>query len=189
MAVKRVPKSSATAAILFVSQMEHMPHEKLLGAILKRAIQAVVSWKASGEAPTETFGAILRTLRRDGWSGSFFYTSGPGMWEHEAFAAEGTTRPEASPNVEHSKGVQRPRALSPQRVVGLQPAALPGSAVHAAAAWKQRVNIPRYAIADRAVSKQAPMLASPQQPVSQQKPFNRPVPVKRVQAFLPPGAI
>merc|ERR1712187_762392 len=132
---------------------------------------------------------MLRALRQGGWSGYLFYTSGPGVWKHEAFEVESAARSQASPDVTHSEGVKRLQAEASQPVLGLQPAALPVSVVHATTAWKRRVNMPRSARANCVISRPSPTLLSPQQPVNRQTPVSRLVHVPRVQTFMPPRAL
>lgn len=82
----RVPAGSTTTAILFVREMEHMPQAPLLGAILRDAISAAISWRASGRVLVPGLRVLLSALSAGGWTGQLSYTSSSGAWEDIAFA-------------------------------------------------------------------------------------------------------
>jgi len=80
-----VPSQCLTCAILFVKEMAHMPKPSLLGAILSTLIKAVVTWKATADAPIEEFGVAVAALNRGGWSGRLAFKSAPEVWQDMFF--------------------------------------------------------------------------------------------------------
>lgn len=85
-AKKRVPKANSTTAILYVSEMGHMPQARLLSAALPHMLSALQAWQEKGTAPLKEFRPLLAALNRDGWSGRFLHTRTAGVWEDIAFS-------------------------------------------------------------------------------------------------------
>lgn len=81
-----VPAGNETTAILYVSEMEHMPQAQLLDVLMDRALEALLSWKASGSPPADDFSSLLSELARGGWSGRLLHTTGQRCWQDIAFA-------------------------------------------------------------------------------------------------------
>eukprot|EP00930_Biecheleria_cincta_P081393 TRINITY_DN702_c0_g1_i1.p1 TRINITY_DN702_c0_g1~~TRINITY_DN702_c0_g1_i1.p1 ORF type:complete len:499 (+),score=51.66 TRINITY_DN702_c0_g1_i1:37-1497(+) len=76
-----VPKSNSSTAILYVNEMEHMPSQQLLAAVLNNAISGLVSWQRNGQAPVGAFEMILRSVKSLGMSARLIYTSAGGWQE------------------------------------------------------------------------------------------------------------
>mmetsp|Transcript_106842 Transcript_106842/g.309055 ORF Transcript_106842/g.309055 Transcript_106842/m.309055 type:complete len:458 (+) Transcript_106842:41-1414(+) len=79
-AKRRVPPGNGTTAILYVSEMQHMPQAALLRSVLPTMLTAVRDWKASGRPPMEELRQLLIALSSDGWTGRLLYTKGPSDW-------------------------------------------------------------------------------------------------------------
>lgn len=88
-AKSRVPSQNRTTAILFVSEMLHMPQTTLLRTVLPWMLKALAAWKASGLAsppPSAEFQALLAALKEAGcWSGRLLYTQQAGGWQDTTF--------------------------------------------------------------------------------------------------------
>lgn len=78
-----VPAANSTTAILYVSEMGHMPQQALLDAVLPLMLRAVLSWKTTRRPPREVMRLILAAVNRDGWSGRLMFTQGPSDWAPE----------------------------------------------------------------------------------------------------------
>jgi hypothetical protein len=89
-AKRHVPAQNKTTAILFVNEMTHMPQSRLLSASLRSMVDAVLSWKATGEAPVAKFESIKASLAKDAWSGVLLYTKDASSWHEEAFGTPGS---------------------------------------------------------------------------------------------------
>jgi len=89
-AKRHVPTQNKTTAILLVNEMTHMPTSRLLSATLRSMIDAVLSWKATGEPPVALFESIQASLANDMWSGVLAYTKDAGSWHEVAFGRAGT---------------------------------------------------------------------------------------------------
>mmetsp|Transcript_13827 Transcript_13827/g.31355 ORF Transcript_13827/g.31355 Transcript_13827/m.31355 type:complete len:632 (-) Transcript_13827:226-2121(-) len=84
--MSRVPSANGTTAVVFVSEMQHMPQKRLLMGVLGRLIKAAVQWRALRQVPLQHFNEILCRTSSNGFSGSVYYTESPGNWrrlEHE----------------------------------------------------------------------------------------------------------
>lgn len=77
---KYVPQRNGTTAILYVSEMGHMPQGSLLRVVLPLMLRALQSWKAKSAVPKEDFRQILAAVNTDGWSGRLMFTKRPGQW-------------------------------------------------------------------------------------------------------------
>ncbi|CAE8664066.1 unnamed protein product, partial [Polarella glacialis] len=83
-----VPPENGSTAILFVSEMQHVPQASLLGAVLSLLLMALLSWKASGSPPKAQFQSILSRLEGEGcWSGRLLFTAAAGLWEEIPFGS------------------------------------------------------------------------------------------------------
>jgi hypothetical protein len=85
-----VPGGNGTTAILFVREMEHMPQEALLRAVLPCMLQALLAWKARSEGGpplAELNGVVAALLGDPRWSGRVLFTTGPGAWEELTFGS------------------------------------------------------------------------------------------------------
>ncbi|CAE8743619.1 unnamed protein product [Polarella glacialis] len=83
-----VPPENGSTAILFVSEMQHVPQASLLGAVLSLLLMALLSWKASGSPPIAQFQSILSRLEGEGcWSGRLLFTAAAGLWEEIPFGS------------------------------------------------------------------------------------------------------
>jgi len=89
-AKRHVPAQNKTTAILFVNEMTHMPASRLLSASLRSMVDAVLSWKATGEPPVAQFESIQASLAKDMWSGVLLFTKDAGSWHEEAFGTPGS---------------------------------------------------------------------------------------------------
>ncbi|CAK0849035.1 unnamed protein product, partial [Prorocentrum cordatum] len=97
-AKSRVPKGNSTTAILYVTEMQHMPQAALLSAILPHMLTALQKWEERGTAPLQEFRPILAALNRDGWSGRLLHTRTAGAWEDIAFSPCEVARLAQSPS-------------------------------------------------------------------------------------------
>jgi len=79
-AKRRVPPGNGTTAILYVSEMQHMPQAALLWSVLPIMLTAVRAWKSIGRAPLEELRQLLIALSGGGWNGKLLYTRAPGDW-------------------------------------------------------------------------------------------------------------
>lgn len=86
-AQRHVPAQNKTTAILFVNEMVHMPQSRLLSAALRPMINAVLSWKSTGNIPIAEFDVIHKAMLRDQWSGTLLYTQDAGIWEEMEFGS------------------------------------------------------------------------------------------------------
>lgn len=77
---KYVPMRNGTTAILYVSEMGHMPQAALLRVVLPLMLRALQGWKARGAAPKDEFRQLLAAVNTDGWSGRLMFTKRPGQW-------------------------------------------------------------------------------------------------------------
>lgn len=88
---RHVPASNGSTAILYVSEMTHMPQAQLLNAILPHMLRTALAWKVvqqTGQGRRrvkEEMRLILGALNKDGWSGHLMYTESEGRWEDVAF--------------------------------------------------------------------------------------------------------
>jgi hypothetical protein len=82
-----VPARNSTTALLFVSEMEHMPQSALLRAVLHPAIGGLLQWRESRKAPLDDFQLILASLTAAGFSGVLSYTKREGGWQDVPFGA------------------------------------------------------------------------------------------------------
>jgi len=89
----RVPARNSTTAVLFVSEMGHMPQPALLRAVLHPAIAGLLMWQASREAPLDDFQLILASLALTGFSGVLAYTKAEGGWQDLPFGAKEPVEP------------------------------------------------------------------------------------------------
>mmetsp|Transcript_59031 Transcript_59031/g.155434 ORF Transcript_59031/g.155434 Transcript_59031/m.155434 type:complete len:482 (-) Transcript_59031:272-1717(-) len=90
---RHVPVMNGSTAILYVSEMTHMPQAPLLNAVLPHVLRTILAWKAvqqrHGEGRRrvkEEMRHILAALNKDGWSGHLMYTADDGCWEDIAFS-------------------------------------------------------------------------------------------------------
>mmetsp|Transcript_176671 Transcript_176671/g.566528 ORF Transcript_176671/g.566528 Transcript_176671/m.566528 type:complete len:420 (+) Transcript_176671:46-1305(+) len=85
----RVPKGSSRTAILYVSEMQHMPQSALLGAVLPQMVRALLAWKRAGASappPHDKMQAVLAAVaQQNQWSGRLMYTCGAGVWQDLPF--------------------------------------------------------------------------------------------------------
>lgn len=85
----RVPKGSSRTAILYVSEMQHMPQSALLGAVLPQMVRALLAWKRAGASappPHDKMQAVLAAVKQQKqWSGCLMYTCGAGVWQDLPF--------------------------------------------------------------------------------------------------------
>lgn len=75
-----VPTSNSSTAILYVQEMEHMPSQPVLAAVLNHAIAALVSWRRHGQVPLGAFETILRSVKSLGMTARLTYISA-GAWQ------------------------------------------------------------------------------------------------------------
>jgi len=83
--LRHVPAGNTTTAVLLVDDMGHMPHTDMLDGILKLAIRAVVTWKASQKAPVDDFKDIANVLAKTGWTGKLLYKQVKEHWDAVVF--------------------------------------------------------------------------------------------------------
>jgi len=77
---KYVPVRNGTTAILYVSEMGHMPQAALLRVVLPIMLRALQSWKVRGATPKDEFRQLLAAVNKDGWSGRLMFTKRPSQW-------------------------------------------------------------------------------------------------------------
>lgn len=102
----RVPAGNSTTALLFVSEMEHMPQSAVLHAVLQPAIAGLMAWQGSRKAPLDDFQLILASLTAGGFSGVLAYTKRKGDWQDFPFGAKKAT-PAAVPQESPRRPQQR----------------------------------------------------------------------------------
>lgn len=94
---KCVPERNCTTVILYVREMNHMPQEALLQAILIPAIECMLVWQETGRAPEDRLIALVQTLAHNQWSGRIQYTAGleggRAKWKGTDFGALGPDEP------------------------------------------------------------------------------------------------
>lgn len=76
-----VPAANGKTAILYVSQMQHMPQAALLRLVLPMMLSALMTWRGAwSKPPKEEFRQIVSSLNREGWVGRLLYTQQAGEW-------------------------------------------------------------------------------------------------------------
>ncbi|CAK0840395.1 unnamed protein product [Prorocentrum cordatum] len=85
----RIPEGTTSTAVLYVTEMLHMPQASLLLAILPLIIQALLRCKSSGTFEEKDMARILEACTSGGWSGQLAYATSSGSWEEAAFSGEG----------------------------------------------------------------------------------------------------
>jgi len=100
---RHVPKLNTTTALLYIHEMEHMPEQTLLKAVLRKAIEGMVSWKTTNSVPLAVFKTIVQTVRRIGYSVKLLYTCSPGVWQNVEEACGLAASPRLSYPVIHGR--------------------------------------------------------------------------------------
>mmetsp|Transcript_14162 Transcript_14162/g.30746 ORF Transcript_14162/g.30746 Transcript_14162/m.30746 type:complete len:190 (+) Transcript_14162:1-570(+) len=95
-AKSRVPKGSASTAILFVKEMGHMPTPELLGAIMQPMLRTILAWKTArrdggdeaASVAQKHLKTVVATLEKQRiWSGRLLFTTASGKWEEWTFGS------------------------------------------------------------------------------------------------------
>jgi hypothetical protein len=119
-----VPNGNRTTAILFVNEMEHMPHAALLRAVLAPMLATLLAWKAAqseaGGAPKAELQRVFAALEADKrWSGRLMFTTSAGAWEERQFGPSPKTTPPPQPRPHGLHGAtSRPPASSTSITTG-----------------------------------------------------------------------
>ncbi|CAE8590734.1 unnamed protein product [Polarella glacialis] len=81
------PARSCSTAILFVSEMRHVPGAALLGPLLGLLVQAVLAWKAAPKrsAPVAQLQEMVALLSSRSFSGRLLFTASAGCWQELPF--------------------------------------------------------------------------------------------------------
>mmetsp|Transcript_41420 Transcript_41420/g.96263 ORF Transcript_41420/g.96263 Transcript_41420/m.96263 type:complete len:543 (+) Transcript_41420:62-1690(+) len=79
-AMRRVPPTNKTTALLYVHEMAHLPSSQLLTVLLRDGICGLIAWKSTGKFPFTTFQGILAAIKSLGLSACLSYTAGDGVW-------------------------------------------------------------------------------------------------------------
>lgn len=80
-----VPTGNRRSAVLYVNEMGHMPHGKLLSTVLPLLIRAATRWRASACTPYKEFQALLDGLRQTSFTGRLLFTREDGGWDDIKF--------------------------------------------------------------------------------------------------------
>jgi len=76
----RVPQENGTTAFLYIREMDHMPQGPLLRVALPIMVEALTTWKSTGQPPLKLFRKLLMGMQAGGWSGRLMYTKAAGEW-------------------------------------------------------------------------------------------------------------
>lgn len=120
-----VPSGNRTTAILFVNEMEHMPSDALLRAVLAPMLATLLAWKAgqAAQSPEAELQRVFAAVEADKrWSGRLLFTTTSGAWEERQFGIAPKTTPPPKPSAVQPHGLHaaasRPAASSKSVATG-----------------------------------------------------------------------